>query len=88
MEVETSFGFRPLVPEEGIGMKGDIVMLVGIGAPEGIGVWGDIGVLEQRVAAGGSRPLKVDKKRGDHSLKEAQDGFPHRRCELVPSRTF
>ena len=62
-------------------------MPVCIGVPENIGVLGDTGVLEQRVAAGGSRPLKVDKKRGDHSLKEAQDRFPHRRCEVVPSRT-
>ena len=102
MGVETSFGLHPLAPEEGIVMKGDIVMLVGIvmpvdivmlvgiGAPEGIGVlegigvWGDIGVLEQRVAAGGSCPLKVDKKKGDHSQKEAQDRFPHRRCEGEP----
>ena len=55
-------------------------MLEGIGVLDNIGALGDTGVLEQKAAAGGSRPLK----RGDHSLKEAQDCFPHRRCEGVP----
>ena len=90
MEVETSFGLRSLVPEEGIvmpvgiGVPEGIGVLDNIGAPENIGALGYTGVLEQRVVAGGSCPLRVDEERGDQSLKEAQDCFPHRRCEGVP----
>ena len=62
----------------GIGAPENIGVLGGIGLLDNIGVLEDTGVLEQRVAAGGS-PL-----RGDHSLKEAPDCFPHRRCEGVP----
>ena len=83
-EVETSFGLHPLVPEEGIGMWGDIVMLEGIWVPGNIGALGDNVVPEQRLAAGESRPLRVDEEKGGHSLKEAQDCFPHWRCEGEP----
>ena len=47
----------------------------------------NIRVLEQRLAAGGSRPLRVDEEKGGHSLKEAQDRFPLLRCEGEPPRT-
>ena len=44
--------------------------------------------VEQRLAAGESRPLRVVKEeRGDHSLKEAQDRFLCRRCEGELPRT-
>ena len=56
---------------EGIGM------LEGIEVAENIGSLVDIRVLEQRLVAGGSRPLWVEEERRDHSLKEAQDRFPH-----------
>ena len=74
-------------------MKKDIVMfecigmLEGIEVPENIGSLVDTRVLEQRLAAGGSRPLWVDEERGDHSLKEAQVRFPLLRCEGEPPRT-
>ena len=45
--------------------------------------------VEQRLAAeGGIHPLMVvEEERGDHSLKEAQHCFLHRRCEAGPLRT-
>ena len=46
-DVETSFGFRPLVPKEGIGVQENIVMLEGFGVSEDIGSLGDTGVLEE-----------------------------------------
>ena len=66
---------------EGIGM------LEGIEVAENIGSLVDIRVLEQRLAAGGSRPLWVDEERRARSLKEAQDRFPLLRCEGEPPRT-
>ena len=44
--------------------------------------------VEQMLAAGESRPLRVEKEeRGDHSQKEAQDRFLCRRCEGKLPRT-
>jgi len=45
--VQTSFGFRLLVPEKGIGVQENIVMLEGFGVSEDIGSLGDTGVLEE-----------------------------------------
>ena len=59
---ETSFGLRLLVSEEGSGMLGDI------GVPDNTGALEDTGMLVQRIAAGGIRPLMVDEEKRKNFL--------------------